>query len=45
MVSRGYLRPAAPRRGYNDAASSVAGMVHRYGEAKVLSWLTAGLPK
>jgi stage II sporulation protein D len=32
------------RSGHAEAARTVAGLVDRYGEATVLSWLTAGLP-
>jgi stage II sporulation protein D len=37
----------APRahRAYEEATASVAGLVDRYGEATVLSWLAAGLPR
>ena len=33
------------RLAYGEAAASVAGLVHRYGEATVLNWLAAGLPR
>jgi stage II sporulation protein D len=36
---------ASARRAYAEAASAVAALVHRYGEATVLSWLAAGLPR
>jgi stage II sporulation protein D len=32
------------RRAYGQAAGAVAGLVHRYGEGKVLGWLASGLP-
>jgi stage II sporulation protein D len=37
--------PQLARRAYGQAAASVAGLVERYGEATVLSWLAAGLPR
>ena len=33
------------RRAYGEATASVAGLVGRYGEATVLSWLAVGLPR
>jgi stage II sporulation protein D len=37
--------PRKARRAYNDAAASVADLVHRHGASTVLSWLTKGMPK
>jgi hypothetical protein len=36
--------PAEARRAYEQAAGRVAGLVARYGETAVLSWLRTGLP-
>jgi stage II sporulation protein D len=36
---------ARARRAYAEADAAVAALVHRYGEATVLSWLAAGLPR
>ena len=36
--------PARARRAYREAARAVAGLVLRYGEAKVLDWVARGLP-
>ena len=36
--------PSEARRAYEQAAGRVAGLVARYGEAAVLSWIESGLP-
>jgi stage II sporulation protein D len=36
---------ARARRAYGEATATVARLVDRYGEATVLSWLAAGLPR